>query len=286
MADLSRIEELFTPECRLCPRECGVNRKQNETGYCGVGKQALVSSSFPHRGEERPLSGRRGSGTIFLAGCNLRCVFCQNAEISHGLEGRTVRQGELVSLMLNLQEHGCHNINFVTPTHCAAQLAAAIKEAKDEGLEIPVVYNCGGYESVEVLEAMEGLIDIYMPDFKFWSDESSEKYMNASDYPEVTRQAVKEMHAQVGDLETDGQGIATQGLLVRHLVMPEGEEESKKIIEWLKEEISPHTYLNIMPQYRPACEAYRYPELDKPLRIETHREVENYARKIGLTNLD
>ncbi len=284
--EVKRIEELFAPECQLCPRECGVHRREGEAGYCGVRERAVVASSFAHRGEENCLSGTRGSGTIFFSGCNLKCVFCQNANISHRLKGKPQDESELCELMLKLENQGCHNINLVTPTHSIAQIISALKLAKKRGLSLPVVYNCGGYESPETIDRLEGMVDIYMPDFKFWSPESGKQYMNAKDYPEKARESIKKMHEQVGDLELDRRGIAQKGLLIRHLVMPGYSKESKKILEWIKNELSPKTYLNIMAQYRPAHQAHNYPKIDQTVSRGQYRELVNYAREIGLTRLD
>lgn len=284
--NIDQIQELFTPECRLCPRQCEVNRQQGETGYCGVGDRPLVASSFAHRGEERPLSGRRGSGTIFFSGCNLKCDFCQNADISHQLKGTAVSRNQLAELMLELEDRSCHNINLVTPSHVIAQILPALRKARDKGLNLPVVYNCGGYESPEVLRQLEGLVDIYMPDFKFWSKSRAKKYMEAPDYPERAKKALKIMHRQVGELKMDNSGVARQGLLVRHLVMPNCVEESKKILNWIKETLSRRTYLNIMGQYRPAHQARRHEEINRQPEPRELQEVRGYARKIELTRLD
>jgi putative pyruvate formate lyase activating enzyme len=235
--------------CRLCPRNCRVDRWAGERGFCGAGPEAAVTSAGPHFGEEPCLVGRGGSGTIFLAGCNLRCVFCQNFDISHRLVGETMDASDLARLMLALEARGCENINFVTPTHVAAPLAEAIVEARQRGLGVPIVWNSSGYESVEVMRLLEGLVEIYMPDFKFGCSESAERYCRAPDYPERAREALREMHRQVGDLVIEG-GVARRGLLVRHLVMPSGLEESREILSFLAS-LSPRTFVNVMGQYRP-----------------------------------
>jgi putative pyruvate formate lyase activating enzyme len=238
--------------CCLCPRQCGVNRLEGESGVCQSGRHARVSSAFAHGGEEDCLRGRRGSGTIFFADCNLRCVFCQNWDISQTPHaGSAVDADRLAALMLDLQEQGCHNINLVTPTHVVAQVIEALQLAIDGGLRLPIVYNTGAYDSVAALKLLDGLVDIYMPDFKFWSSETARWLANAPDYPERARAAVREMHRQVGDLCLTPAGVAQRGLLVRQLVMPGQVEQSRQIYAWLAREISPDTFVNIMAQYRP-----------------------------------
>jgi len=259
-----------------------VNRLAGETGICRAGARARVSSAFPHFGEEEPLVGWGGSGTIFLSHCNLRCIFCQNYDISHGGAGREVDPRTLAALMLRLQKLGCHNINFVTPTHYVPQIVEAVEIAVAEGLELPIVYNCGGYESIETLRLLEGIVDIYMPDLKFHSPELSKRYCNAPDYFEVASQAIKEMHRQVGDLRINRQGLAERGLLIRHLVMPNAVEDSKRVLEFIAEEISRDAYVNIMAQYRPCYRAYEYEEIGRPITMAEYREVVRYARSLGL----
>ncbi|MFQ5804851.1 MAG: radical SAM protein [Phycisphaerae bacterium] len=238
--------------CRGCPRQCGVNRFAEELGVCETGRHARVASAFPHFGEEDCLRGTRGSGTIFFAQCNLRCVFCQNWDISQspgaGLEMNAER---LANLMLTLQEQGCHNINFVTPTHVLPQVIEALAPAVERGLRLPIVYNTSAYDTDTSLKLLDGLVDIYMPDFKFWSDETGHRLANAPDYPERARAAIREMHRQVGDLRFTADGVAQRGLLVRHLVMPGQLEQSRHIFQWLAQEISADTFVNIMGQYRP-----------------------------------
>ena len=268
-------------DCALCPRECHVNRLAGETGFCGIGREAVVCSAGPHFGEEPPLVGAGGSGTIFFAGCNLACVFCQNYEISHYREGRPADALRLAAMMLRLQEIGCHNINVVTPTHVVAQIVEALEPARSKGLELPLVYNCGGYEKLATLQALEGTVEIYMPDAKYWSAESAERYSHAADYPEVMRAALREMQRQVGDLEIVD-GIARRGLLVRHLVMPGLVEESLRILEFLRDEISPDTYVNVMPQYRPAFHAADHTEIARRPTDEEYREVIAGAGRLGL----
>ncbi|MBU0728914.1 MAG: radical SAM protein [Proteobacteria bacterium] len=273
-------------DCRLCPRACGVNRLEDQRGVCSTGEQAVVSNYNAHFGEESPLVGVSGSGTIFFTNCSLLCVFCQNFEISHLGEGHVVTSGQLAAIMVSLQKQGCHNINFVTPSHVVPQIVAALPQAIENGLNVPLVYNSSGYDSVETLKLLDGIIDIYMPDFKFWNSESSKRYAKASDYPEKARAAILEMHRQVGDLEIDRMGIARKGLLVRHLVMPGGFHETKAIMDFLAREISMHTYVNVMAQYRPCGKAYDYPPLDRSLTHEEYAEALRYAREAGLVRLD
>jgi len=287
--------------CRLCPRKCGVDRSAGERGTCGAPAGAVVASAEPHFGEEACLVGRGGSGTIFLAGCNLRCVFCQNYDISHFIVGQPMDTPALAGLMLALEGHGCENINFVTPTHVSPALAAAIVEARGRGLRVPVVWNSGGYESVEVLRLLEGLVEIYMPDFKFIRPESAERYLAAVDYPERAREAIREMHRQVGDLVVED-GVARRGLLVRHLVMPGGLEESREILEFLTS-LSPRTFVNVMDQYRPAGLAVEprqarparvagsegrsdFPELARRSALADVSEARAHARRLGLRLAD
>jgi putative pyruvate formate lyase activating enzyme len=272
--------------CRLCPRCCEVNRHEGEKGFCQTGRQAVVSSCNPHFGEEDPLVGRGGSGTVFLTYCNLLCAFCQNYEISHQGEGVPVSASELADMMLALQARGCHNINFVSPTHVVPQILEALPEAVKNGLRVPLVYNCGGYEEVSTLRLLEGIVDIYMPDFKFWDPQVAERYCGAPDYPEKARAAVREMHRQVGDLVLDETGVARRGLLVRHLVMPDGLAGTRGIMRFLASEVSRNTYVNVMSQYRPCGEANRYPELARMITVEEYREAVHIAREEEIRRLD
>ena len=259
-----RVRRLFerTDPCVLCPRKCNVHRPSGETGFCGVGDRPLVSSVGPHFGEESELVGRGGSGTIFFAGCNLGCIFCQNYDISHLRRGSEATIEALAAYVLELQNYGCSNINFVTPTHAAAPIAAAIESARKRGLSIPTVYNTGGYDSAETLRLLEGLIDIYMPDMKYSDPDVAAKLSDAPDYPEVNRAAVTEMHRQVGDLKTRD-GLAYRGLLVRHLVLPNNLAGSFETIDFLAEKISPNTAINIMAQYRPCYKAQNHPKINR-----------------------
>jgi len=267
--------------CEVCPRQCRVNRLEGETGFCGIGAEALVSSAGPHFGEEDVLVGLGGSGTIFLAGCNLGCLFCQNYEISHGREGRQAAPAGIARTMLRLERMGCVNINFVTPTHVAPQLMQAILLAREAGLAVPIVYNCGGYEKLETLQALEGLIQIYMPDAKYADGEAARELSDAPDYPEVNRAALREMHRQVGDLAIES-GIATRGLLVRHLVLPNGMAGSKAVLDFLAREISPRTYVNVMAQYRPCYRAGECPKIARPPTRQEFLEAYDHAARLGL----
>ncbi|MEW5724341.1 MAG: radical SAM protein, partial [Thermodesulfobacteriota bacterium] len=272
--------------CRVCPRECGVNRLEGELGVCRTGRRALVSSYGPHFGEEDPLVGHHGSGTIFFTHCNLLCLFCQNYDISHEGVGEEAEPEALAGLMVALAGRGCHNINFVTPTHVAPMILEALPHAVEAGLDLPLVYNSGGYDQVETLKLLEGVFDIYMPDFKFWSAQASRKYCEVPDYPERARAALREMHRQVGDLVLDERGVAVRGLLVRHLVMPGNLAGTYEVARFLAEEISPDTYLNVMGQYRPCGRAYEYPELSRALTAGELAEAKQEARRAGLSRLD
>ncbi len=268
--------------CRLCPRQCGVNRLQGELGFCRAGEQLMVSSVFPHFGEEPPLVGTHGSGTIFLTHCNLRCIFCQNYDISHQGRGDAVTSEQLADYMYSLQKRGCHNINFVTPTHYVPQIIAALPYAIDLGLHIPLVYNCGGYESLEVMALLDGIIDIYMPDVKFADKKVAEKYAHAPDYPEVIRKVVKEMHRQVGNLHINPEGIGERGLLIRHLIMPHGLAGTTELMHFIATEISPHSYVNVMSQYRPQYKASEFPELSRMITKKEFIDALHSTRGEGL----
>ncbi len=278
---LGRLES-----CRLCPRACGVNRLQGETGYCNTGRFAKVAGCNAHFGEEAPLVGRYGSGTIFMSSCNLLCTFCQNEDISHGNQGVEVDATGMAKMMLQLSRKGCHNINFVTPTHVVPQILEALVPAVEMGLSIPLVYNAGGYESVETLSLLEGIFDIYMPDFKFWDNAFSKRFCNALDYREKAVDAVREMHRQVGDLVTDEKGIALRGLLVRHLVMPNRAAGTKQIMNFLAKEISLRTYVNVMDQYRPCGAATKDTIVDRMITTEEFRQALGWAEEAGLQRLD
>jgi len=272
--------------CRICPRECGVNRLAGEKGFCRTGRMVKVASYNPHFGEEGPLVGKSGSGTIFISSCNLFCSFCQNYELSHLNEGIEVEPEQLAAMMIELSQRGCHNINVVTPTHVVPQLLEALVFAIEGGLRIPLVYNSGGYDRVETLKLLDGVFDIYMPDFKFWDNRWAERYCQASDYREVASAAIKEMHRQVGDLIIDEEGIARQGLLVRHLVMPDRIAGTQEIMDFLAGEISPNTYINIMDQYRPCGEGPQDTYINRRLSSAEYREAVTAAKRAGLTRLD
>jgi len=279
-----RIELLsqFLKECKLCPRECRVNRLDGEIGYCGAGSELMISSAFPHFGEEPPLVGFHGSGTIFLTHCNLRCIFCQNYDISHLGKGESVTSSDLARTMLRLQGIGCHNINFVSPTHYVPQIVASLPEAIDKGLRLPIVYNCSGYESIEMIQLLEDVVDVYMPDTKYMDEKFSKRFSNAPDYPEVIRKVLKEMYRQVGDLVMNSSGIAERGLLIRHLVMPGGVGSSEAVLRFIGEEISVHSYVNIMDQYRPEYLAHEYSEISRRITHKEYIEAIQIAKSFHL----
>lgn len=269
-------------ECNLCPHECNVNRIE-ELGLCRATHEVIVASYGPHFGEERPLVGKNGSGTIFFGYCNMGCVFCQNWQLSFRGEGRIVSNEELAEIMLLLQNYyNCHNINLVTPTHFVPNILEALYIAAQKGLRLPLVYNCGGYEKIETLKVLEGVIDIYMPDFKYFLSERGLRYSRVKDYPQKAKRALKEMDRQVGGLKTDEKGLAYRGLLIRHLVMPGGLEDTKNILRFIKDELSPDCLVNLMDQYYPAHNAYEYDEIAKPLSPRDYREAYNFAMSLGL----
>ena len=293
---MAALDELS--HCQACPRCCAVNRSEEETGFCGVGRSVRVASAYAHFGEEDCLRGTRGSGTIFFAGCNLGCVFCQNWNISQRQSDQEMNAGRLAELMLSLQEAGCHNVNLVTPSHVVPQIVEALVVATDAGLRLPVVYNTGAYDSLSSLALLDGLIDIYMPDFKFWTPEIAERLANAPGYPQRAREAIHEMYRQVGDLHFTPDGVACRGLLIRQLVMPGMVAESREVYRWLADEISPDTFVNIMAQYRPenrvgqsgemageSCQV-QYTEINRrPTRAELTAACEA-ARETGLWRFD
>jgi putative pyruvate formate lyase activating enzyme len=289
----SRVKKAYKlmERCNICPRKCGINRLKGQVGFCKAGRLPMVSSFHAHFGEEPPISGRNGSGTIFFTHCSLRCVFCQNYPISQLGQGKDSNAEKLADMMLKLQADGCHNINFVTPTHYMPQILEAVFIAKEKGLGIPLVYNCGGYESIKALDILDGIIDIYMPDMKYSDDASAKKYSNASDYFEINKIAVKEMYAQVGDLKIE-RGIAKKGILIRHLILPENLAGSQKIFEFIATGLSPHTYVNIMAQYYPcylvgnrhACSLQKFPEIDRKITAREYIEAIRLAEIAGLKN--
>ncbi len=273
-------------ECCICPRRCGVNRLAGEEGECRVTAQAIVSSYSPHFGEEAPLVGRYGSGTIFFTYCNLRCIFCQNYTISQLGDGSTVDREELARMMLFLQTKGCHNINLVSPTHVVPYILDALELAVNMGLHLPIVYNSGGYDSTETLELLDGIIDIYMPDMKYSDEKIAEQLSGVKDYPGVNKAAIKEMHRQVGDLQIDKQGIAQRGLLVRHLVLPSRLAGTDEVVRFLAQEVSTNTYLNVMAQYHPCYKAFDIPQLSQSLTRHEFNEAVDLAHQQGLYRLD
>lgn len=272
--------------CDVCARYCKVDRRAGQVGVCRTGLLAKVSSYGPHLGEEDPLRGWRGSGTIFFTRCNLRCQFCQNHDISQTEAGSEVEPEELASIMLGLQTHGCHNINFVSPSHVVPQIMAAVLIAAEAGLRLPLVYNTGGYDSMAMLELLDGVIDIYMPDMKYADAEIARRYSKISNYPQVNQSAVREMHRQVGDLQINEMGLAVRGLLVRHLVLPENLAGTANIVRFLAAEISPTTYLNLMDQYRPAYKAHYFPALNRRITRPEYEAAVKMAQDAGLQRLD
>ncbi|MDH3473053.1 MAG: radical SAM protein [Rhodospirillales bacterium] len=287
LAERVQLAERHLEDCDLCARYCHVNRRQSIRGaVCRTGERAVVYSYGPHHGEENCLRGWRGSGTIFFSWCNLRCVFCQNWEISWKGQGRVTTADELADMMIELQASGCHNINLVSPSHVVAQILAAVAIAAEKGLRLPLVYNTGGYDSLEALGLLDGVVDIYMPDMKYGSSAFAKRYSHVKDYVRFNRAAVREMHRQVGDLRIDAAGLARRGLLVRHLILPSGIAGTEQVLEFLAEEISPETYINLMDQYRPCYRAGDYPELDRPITVAEYQEVQELARRAGLARLD
>ncbi len=273
--------------CRVCPRQCQVNRLENERGFCKIGRLARIASYGPHFGEEDPLVGQTGSGTIFFAQCNLACAFCQNYDISHlGRDEPEVSPEQLAAVMLELQGQGVHNINFVTPSHVVPQILESLPLAVDQGLRLPLVYNSSGYDAVETLRLLDGVVDIYMPDAKFFSPESAKRYCQAEDYPNQARRAILEMHRQVGDLQLDEEGIAVRGLLVRHLVMPDDLAGTRQWMEFLAREVSTDTYVNIMNQYRPCGDVAAFPELQRSMTPQEFQAALDAAADAGITRLD
>jgi putative pyruvate formate lyase activating enzyme len=273
-------------DCSLCPRECHVDRLSGELGFCRTGEKARVASLHAHFGEESPLVGTNGSGTIFFRSCNLLCCFCQNYDISHDAEGGEVGPKDLADMMLSLQRRGCHNINFVTPSHVVPQILKGLFIAIERDLKVPLVYNTGGYDKVETLSILEDIFDIYMPDFKFWETRWSEKFCKAPDYRNIATAAIKEMHRQVGDLLIDESGIAEKGLLVRHLVMPNDVSNTKEVMTFLADKISEDTYVNVMDQYHPCGKATLDPVINRRLTMKEYVEAVRRTREAGLHRLD
>jgi putative pyruvate formate lyase activating enzyme len=271
--------------CKGCGWQCGVNRLSGQLGKCKTGEFARVSSYGPHMGEERPLSGWRGSGTIFFTRCNLSCQFCQNYDISQTDNGTEIDAHELATIMLELQDHGCHNINLVSPSHVVAHILAALAIAAQAGLRLPLVYNSGGYDSLFSLHFLDGVIDTYMPDMKYADEQVAQRYSKIPDYPQVNQAAVCEMYRQVGDLKID-KGLAIRGLLVRHLVLPHQLAGTEQIVRFLTEKVSPNTYVNLMDQYHPAYRADHIPELSRCLTSDEYQQAVRLAHQAGLNRLD
>jgi putative pyruvate formate lyase activating enzyme len=285
-SDRVREAEEILKQCTLCPRKCEVDRTSGQRGFCRTGDKPFVSSWGSHFGEEKPLVGRFGSGTIFFGNCNLGCIFCQNYSLSHLREGNEISFEKLADVMLSLQHEGCHNINLVTPTHQMPMILRSLQIASQKGLNIPIVYNCGGYESLESIKLLNGIIDIYMPDFKYTDPEMALRYSKAEDYPEAAMAALREMHRQVGDLIMDNRGIALRGLLVRHLVLPEGIAGTASVVKFIAEEISKDTYINIMDQYHPCFKAFDNPPLNRRITDTEFSEAIKLAVKAGLKRID
>lgn len=273
--------------CALCPRECGANRLKGKRGFCQADSKLVISSFHPHFGEERPLVGSGGSGTVFFTHCSLRCVFCINWEISHGGYGSETGVGQLAQMMLELQATGCHNINVVTPTHYSPHILLALDQAAKKGLRLPLVYNTCGWEKTEILKQLDGVVDIYMPDFKFNDSSLSSRYSAGADtYPDVTKNSLLEMQRQVGAAHPAKDGLLYRGLLIRHLVMPNATEDSKSVMNWIAANLPKDTYVNIMSQYRPVYRAKEFEEINRRVTTEEYREVVLHAKSLGLTNLD
>ena len=283
-----RIKQAYAlfKSCRCCPRQCGVDRLAGQRGFCRAPAQVMVYSAHPHFGEEIPLVGTGGSGTIFFSNCNLRCVFCQNWPISLEGRGQAMEDGELAQIMIKLQDLGCHNINLVTPTHVMPNILKATRIALKRGLRLPLVYNTSGYERVEIVRLLDGIVDIYLPDFKYTDPEKAAMYSSgAADYPQMAKQGIAEMHRQVGNLQVAGNGVTRRGLIIRHLVMPNDVSGSLGVMEWIAGNLPKDTYVNIMSQYRPCFKANEYPEINRRITHEEYRRVVESALELGLTNL-
>ena len=284
-----RVEEAYAlfESCRCCPRQCGVNRRAGQRGFCRAPAQVMVYSAHPHFGEEIPLVGTGGSGTIFFSNCNLRCVFCQNWPISLEGRGSVMEDTQLAQIMLELQRIGCANINLVTPTHVMPNILSATRIALNRGLHLPLAYNTSGYERVEIVRLLDGIVDIYLPDFKYTDSKQAARYSSgASDYPQMAKQGIAEMYRQVGNLEVSSDGVARRGLMIRHLVMPNQVAGTRAFVRWVAEQLSGSTYVNIMAQYHVAYQAYNYPEIARGITVEEFLEAIEWAQQSGLTNLD
>ena len=284
-----RVKEAYAlfERCELCPRKCGVNRTRGEKGFCKAPLKPVVFSHQPHFGEEISLVGETGSGTIFFSNCNLRCVFCQNWSIAHEGRGKEITDEALAGLMLDLQKMGCHNVNLVTPTHVMPNILTAVRIAHGKGLRLPVMYNTSGYERVEALKILDGVVDIYKPDFKYMEPDKAARYSaGASDYPEAAKKAVLEMNRQVGVLQLDSRGVATRGVIIRHLVMPNRVAGTEEFVRWVSNALPGNTYVNIMAQYRVEYKAFEYPEIARGITVQEFTEAMDWAVRYGLTNLD
>ncbi len=285
-----RVEQAYAyfSRCRLCPRQCRADRTTGDLGFCGASSKVTVFSHHAHYGEELPLVGRGGSGTIFFSHCNLRCVFCQNWPIAHEGRGREVTDDQLADMMIDLQRRGCHNINVVTPTHVMPNILNATRKALHKGLQLPICYNTGGYERVEMIRLLDGVVDIYLPDLKYMDGAEADRYTvrGADDYPEMAQNAIKEMHRQVGDLIVDDRGLALRGLMVRHLVMPNRIAGTREFVRWVADNLSKDTYVNIMAQYRVEHMAFNYPRIARAITREEYLEAMQWAEEAGLRNLD
>jgi putative pyruvate formate lyase activating enzyme len=284
-----RVEQFRSiyAECRLCPRGCGVNRLEGKKGVCKGSSRARVASHGPHFGEERPLVGRGGSGTIFFSRCNLLCEFCQNWEISHRGDGTDITDLELARMIIALQQRGCHNINVVTPTHFAPNIVSAVRIAAGLGLRLPIVWNCSGYDSLEAIKLLDGIVDIYLPDLKYMDGDAAAKLSRgARDYPETAAAVIAEMHRQTGNLTVDEKGIALRGVMIRHLVMPDNLAGTDRFVKWVAQTLGPETYVNIMGQYRPEYRAHEFPEIARRTANAEYTQALAWAKQAGLTNLD
>jgi putative pyruvate formate lyase activating enzyme len=285
----ARVEQAYSifEKCELCPRQCGVNRLKGEQGFCRAPAKVMVYAADPHFGEEISLTGRKGSGTIFFSNCSLRCVFCQNWPIAHMGYGKEIEDEELAVMMIRLQKLGCHNINLVTPTHVMPNILNAARIAFKKGLHLPLVYNTSGYERFEIVKMLDGVVDIYLPDMKFMDADQAGKYLGgASDYPDLAKKSIMEMHRQVGVHEVDSKGMAIRGVMIRHLVMPNQVAGTEKFVQWVAQSLPKSTYVNIMPQYRVEYKAFEYPKIWRRITVEEYLEAMRWAEEHGLTNLD
>jgi putative pyruvate formate lyase activating enzyme len=286
---LARVEKEFWDilrRCRLCPRKCLVNRLEGETGFCSSAARLKIASYGPHFGEERPLVGTGGSGTIFFSNCNLLCCFCQNGEINHRGDSNRVTHEDLAGIMLSLQQRGCHNVNFVTPTHVVPHIIKGLRLAIKQGFSLPLVYNNGGYDSLEVIQMLDGIIDIYLPDFKYQDGVLAAKYSSgALDYPEAAAATIREMYRQVGELQLDSNGVARRGLIIRHLIMPNNSAGTDRFVQWVTQNLSTSTYVNLMAQYHPEHKAFDYPELSRRITAQEWNRARTWAKSAGLVSI-